>query len=106
MFHGKEGCDIWVVDIDGSNRKQLTDIPKNWEEGMWSPDGSKIAYYSQQVDGEKYEIWAMNPDGSDKRLLTKVKRLGDAMWSPDGSKIAFVAGKLHNRDIYVIDMPK
>ena len=93
MFHGNEGCDIWVVDIDGSNRKQLTDIPKNWEEGMWSPDGSKIAYYSRQVDGEKYEIWTMNPDGSDKRLLTKVKRLGDAMWSPDGSKIAFVAGK-------------
>jgi Tol biopolymer transport system component len=106
MFQHNEGCDIWMVDIDGSDRKQLTDIPKNWEEGIWSPDGSKIVYYSQQVESKGYEIWTMNTDGSDKKLLVKVERLGDARWSPDGSKIAYVAGKLHNRDIYVIDMPK
>jgi len=56
MFNYDEGSDVWVVDIDGSNRKQLTDIPKNWEAGDWSPDGSKIAHLSWQSGSEEREI--------------------------------------------------
>ncbi|MBA7695024.1 Dipeptidyl-peptidase 5 [subsurface metagenome] len=98
-----------MVDIDGSNRKQLTDIPKNWEVGDWSPDGSKIAYLSWQSQREENEIWLMDEDGSDKRLLAKAERVSTHGWSPDGSKLAFVTGKVIpgglDRDIYVIDVP-
>jgi len=111
-----EGYDIWVVDIDGSNEKQLTDIPKNWEVGGWSPDGSKIAYTSWEKSSlslgktQEIGIWIMNMDGSDKRLLTKVDTgfIEHMEWSPDGSKIAFVTYELSEgepRDIYVIDVP-
>jgi len=112
-----EGYDVWVVDIDGSNEKQLTDIPKNWEAGGWSPDGSKIVYTSCKKSsmgvGETQEIgiWIMNADGSDKKLLTKVATgfIEHMEWSPDGSKIAFVTYELRkdrdDRDIYVIDVP-
>jgi len=112
-----EGYDVWVVDIDGSNEKRLTDIPKNWEAGGWSPDGYKIVYTSWEKSslspGETQEIgiWIMNEDGSDRKLLTKVDTgfIEGMEWSPDGSKIAFVTWILGkdkvDRDIYVIDVP-
>jgi Tol biopolymer transport system component len=105
-----------VVDIDGSNEKQLTDIPKNWEAGGWSPDGSKIVYTSWKKSSmgvgetQKIGIWMMNADGSGKKLLTKVAAGGiECMeWSPDGSKTALVTWILRkdkvDRDIYVIDV--
>jgi len=116
IFDYDEGYDVWVVDIDGSNKKQLTDIPKNWEAGGWSPDGSKIVYTSWQKSsislGETQEIgiWLMNEDGSDRKLLTKVDTgfIEHMEWSPDGTKIAFVTYELRkdrdDRDIYVIDV--
>jgi len=112
-----EGYDVWVVDIDGSNEKQLTDIPKNWEAGGWSPDGSKIVYTSWKKSSmgvgetQKIGIWMMNADGSGKILLTKVAAGGiECMeWSPDGSKTALVTWMLRkdkvDRDIYVVDVP-
>ena len=109
MFNSDDGSDVWVVDIDGSNRKQLTDIPKNWEAGDWSPDGSKIAYLSWQSGSKERQIWIMNEDGSDKKLLAKAERVEGPGWSPDGAKMAFVTGKARpgglDRDIYVISMP-
>jgi Tol biopolymer transport system component len=108
-----EGVDIWVVDTDGSNEKQLTDTPKNWEEGFWSPDGKRIVYASYMGVGETrgIEIWMMNEDGSDKRLLTTITTgfIVRMVWSPDGSKIAVGTWESVedgiDRDIYVIDMP-
>ena len=112
IFDSDEGGDIWVVDIDGSNEKQLTDIPKNWEAGCWSPDGSKIAYISWEENHERiFDIWMMNADGSDKKLLVRniIEWVAVLEWSPDVSKIAFdmwkiVKGEL-DHDIYVIDVP-
>ncbi len=112
IFDSDEGGDIWVVDIDGSNEKQLTDIPKNWEAGCWSPDGSKIAYISWEENHERiFDIWMMNADGSDKKLLVRniIEWVAVLEWGPDVSKIAFdmwkiVKGEL-DHDIYVIDVP-
>jgi len=108
ILDSNEGSDVWVVDIDGSNRKQLTDIPKNWEVGDWSPDMSKIAYLFWKDRDEENEIWLMDKDGSDKRLLAKAERITGHGWSPDGSKLAFVTLELRkdkdDRDIYVIDV--
>lgn len=112
-----EGLDIWVVDIDGSNEKQLTDIPKNQEEGFWSPDGKRIVYTSWKPgsmgvdETREIDVRMVNEDGSDERLLTTITTgfIVRMVWSPDGSKIAVVTMKLResgsDRDIYMIDMP-
>nr|QNO45875.1 Tol-Pal system protein TolB [Methanosarcinales archaeon ANME-2c ERB4] len=112
-----EGSDIWVVDIDGSSEKQLTDTPKNWEEGFLRPDGKRIVYASWKPGsmgvGETREIDVrmVNEDGGDDRLLTTITTefIGRMVWSPDGSKIAVVTWESGedaiDRDIYMIDMP-
>lgn len=112
-----EGSDIWVVDIDGSNEKQLTDIPENWEEGFWSPDGKRIVYASWKPgsvgvgETQEIDVRMMNGDEGDEGLLTTITTgfIVRMVWSPDRSKIAVVTMKLResgsDRDIYMIDMP-
>ncbi len=56
----------------------------------WSPDGTRIAFSSYR-DGN-YEIYTMNPDGSDVIRLTNTETAeGEPAWSPDGGSIAYAA---------------
>lgn len=78
--------DLWVIDADGSNRRQLTHTPgvSEWQ-AAWSPDGTKIAF---QREGD---VWVMDADGSDPKNLTRTPDLEDTYpsWSPNGRRIAW-----------------
>ncbi|WP_026905146.1 TolB family protein [Pedobacter glucosidilyticus] len=57
---------IWIMNDDGSNLKQLTQTGGYTSD--WSPDGSKIVFTdSRAVNGR---LWLMNADGSDKQQLS------------------------------------
>ena len=74
---------IFTIPVNGGARKQLTFSEGDNFFPDWSPDGSKIAYASNQ-DGEA-RIWVMNADGSASKpfLKTTVKRsLGQLRWAP------------------------
>ncbi len=60
---------IWTMNADGSNQKQLTDepAPASSDNPSWSPDGKKILFDTQRR--KRPEIWVMNSDGSDERVL-------------------------------------
>ena len=60
----------YVMNVDGSHRTRLTDIPGNdhWPP-TWSPDGTRIAFTSDGTDGSG-EIYVMNSDGSGLTKLT------------------------------------
>ncbi|MFN2529817.1 MAG: hypothetical protein ABR555_00820 [Pyrinomonadaceae bacterium] len=63
---------IWVMNVDGSNRKQLTDQPVgiNADGPAWSPDGKKILFSSNRPGSQGIGNWIMNADGSDQRIFT------------------------------------
>jgi Tol biopolymer transport system component len=68
----------------------------------FSPDGTKIAYVSDQ-DGSS-DIWVMNADGTGAANLTPNTPAREDLtpsFSPDGTKIAFAAGAMAT-DIYVM----
>ena len=60
---------IWTMNPDGSDQKQLTDepAPASSDNPAWSPDGKKILFDTQRR--RRPEIWLMNSDGSDERVL-------------------------------------
>ena len=59
-------------------------------EPMWSPDGSRIVFYSFLGPGfGPRDIFTINVDGSDLRRLTSDLDAVAPAWSPDGSRIAF-----------------
>lgn len=85
--------DIFAVDRNGMNMKQLTSEPGVDAEPAWSPNGDRIAYrHLDQATGYS-AIWVMNADGSNKVKLTAALENAYSMsapsWSPDGSRIAF-----------------
>ena len=63
---------IWIINTDGSNQKQLTF--DGAVQPSWSPDGSKIVYvkYNYKIydPPNNGTIWVMNADGSNPRQLT------------------------------------
>jgi dipeptidyl aminopeptidase/acylaminoacyl peptidase len=63
--------EIFVVNLDGSGRKQLTQNTGNDTLPVYSPDGLKIFFLSDQ-NGKAWAIRSMNPDGSDVQTVRKV----------------------------------
>ena len=109
-FHSDRGgnFDIYVMDADGSNVKQITDTSGATLGGgdstrpAWSPDGSKIAY-SSNSGGRDWNVLVMDADGSNiKRLADRNSEDFRPEWSPDGSWVAFTSDSDGTNDIYVV----
>ncbi|HEY0320053.1 MAG TPA: S8 family serine peptidase [Pyrinomonadaceae bacterium] len=82
---------LWVMNTDGSNRTQLTNITGSKVAARWSPDGKKIAFANYGVPTTATsEIYVMNADGSGLTRITTGAFDSLPTWSPDGSMIMFV----------------
>lgn len=96
-----QAFDIYTVNPDGSSPIRITDDqghannpdgPTYDFDQAWSPDGSKLAFTSNR-DGDSFEIFTMNADGSNvQRLTNDLIDESQPAWSPDGTKIAFTRG--------------
>ena len=92
---GRTNSAIYVVNVDGTNLKRLTDDAAFTGEVAWSPDGKKIAFISQR-DGKSH-LYLMNADGSDQRKTSDLVATEPA-WSNDGLFLSFSS----NGIIYII----
>ena len=64
----REGTeDIFVMDADGNNVRNLTDSPSRDKQASWSPDGQFILFISDR-DGRD-DLWIMDADGGRQTLL-------------------------------------
>ena len=85
------------MDSDGTNQKRLTENQaENWHPAS-SPDGTKVAFVSNQ-NGGFVQIYVMDADGKNRIKLTDGEWDENPDWSPDGQKIAFtrrVGGRGH-----------
>jgi dipeptidyl aminopeptidase/acylaminoacyl peptidase len=83
--------DIWAVNPDGTGPTDLSNNAASDGQPAWSPDGTKIAFYSPSAGN--LDIYTMNADGTGRaRLTTNPDNEGNPAWSPDGTKIAFARG--------------
>ncbi|MBI1926421.1 PD40 domain-containing protein [Candidatus Poribacteria bacterium] len=95
-------AEIYVMDADGKNLRNLTKHPAFDGGSTWSPDGRQIAFASNR-DGNG-SIYVMDADGKNPHRLTNPP-VGDTSpaWSPDGRQIAFISWREGNAQIYVMD---
>jgi serine/threonine protein kinase/Tol biopolymer transport system component len=91
--------DLFVVGADGSGQRQLTDDAAKDRQPFWSPDGSRLLFYSNR--GGRYEAWLLSllpggPRGSTGRVERVERVLPEGrgepasfpVWSPDGRRVA------------------
>ena len=79
--------DVWVLDVDSGQERQLTTDGGN-REPRWSPDGRWLAF----AKGEAGAIWVMRANGSDISLVAESSRAGFA-WAPADNRLAYATGE-------------
>lgn len=97
---------LWTVDATGKNPKLLYAGPGDIVAADWSPDGGTIAFAMAVDTPNAYEVFLMNPDGSNLRQLTRgLPGIGGSLdWSPDGRFLLIYAGPPDDKDIFRIDV--
>lgn len=88
-------ADIWVMDADGSNPKQLTTDARVSGGLTVSPDGRYIFFSSDRVG--HYNIWRVDIDGSNLKQLTTGEDEFFPFCTPDGAWVVFQRGMLEPR---------
>jgi serine/threonine-protein kinase len=86
---GSEGAghDLYVIDADGSDLRQVTSSEPGHMGAVWSPDGEWIA------SSRGCDLWLVRPDGSEERVLFPAPPetcLAALAWSPDGQELALM----------------
>jgi tricorn protease len=83
--------DVFTVPIEkGATRNLTTTSGVHDKAASWSPDGSKIAFISDQSGEEELYVIAQDGSGKPERLTSGGKAMRfSPLWSPDGRRLAF-----------------
>ena len=85
----KTNPELFVMNTDGSDKKQLTVTNAKESNPQWISGGKKIAFLSNESGTS--QIWIINPDGSGMKKITDVKEgIGGFIFSPDNKKVLFI----------------
>ena len=96
--------EIYIMNTDGSDKKQLTKTPERENSLTWRPDGKVLNYMSGG------QLWEMNPDGTGAKQLTSIEGgISGYLFSPTLTHVLFAKEtkieKMRGTDIYP-DLPK
>jgi tricorn protease len=84
--------DIWQVNEDGSNAKQLTRLGSRDVKPRFSPDGQSIAFTSSREGNP--DVFTMPAAGGEPKRLTWHTANDDVQyWTPDGKRILFSSSR-------------
>lgn len=86
----KSNREVFVMNADGSDNKQITKTGFAENEAVWINGGTKIAFLCNESGSS--QLWEMNPDGTDrKRLSDYDKDIEGFAFSPDEKKVLFIS---------------
>jgi TolB protein len=93
--------ELWVMDWNGSNPKQLTKHGSIALAPAWAPDGGKLVFTSY-LRGAPALFELIPQQGYLRPLWSQGGVNSSASFSPDGSQVAFASSVDGNTDIYSI----
>lgn len=96
--HGDQR-ELYIVDFDGENLRQVTRNASLNLTPRWSPDGSKVAYTSYYRGRQRLMLLASASGQSTRIGDFQGLNLGPA-WSPDGRELALTLSHEGNSEIY------
>jgi TolB protein len=82
--------EIWSVNPDGGNLRQLTNNTADEVAPVTSPDSNSVFFLSNRTGAA--QIWRMNPDGSNQTQITRKEGGTPLFVSPDGEWIYYRHG--------------
>ncbi|HSG44456.1 MAG TPA: DPP IV N-terminal domain-containing protein [Anaerolineales bacterium] len=90
---------LFVMNADGTNIRQVTNLDNMGGRSSFSPDGTKLAFYRGPTGD--HNIYIINIDGTGLVQLTNGGDNLGPSWSPDGNWIAFTSFRDGNNEIYI-----
>jgi Tol biopolymer transport system component len=88
--------ELFVMDRDGKNLRQVTKLGGANFAPSWHPDGKRLIFASNHEDpkGRNFDLYLVNLDGTGiERISFNETFDGFPMFSPDGKKLVFASNR-------------
>lgn len=93
-----DNFDIYSINIDGGDLRQLTTDPRFDAEPVWSPDGSRILFITGR--DRNFEIYAIKTDGTGEVNLTNSPAYEGAFaFAADGMQVFYLGIKFERSEL-------
>jgi Tol biopolymer transport system component len=99
MLVSPVNLEIWIMDADGSNQRQITDNGAANFAPFLHPDGERVIFCSNLASLDKpgmpnFDLWMVHVDGTGlERITTCPDFDGFPMFSKDGTKLVFCSNR-------------
>lgn len=112
--------EVWVMNVDGSNKRQVTSLASASFAPFFTPDGKAIIFSTDHFDVKtpgaprrqpNFDLAVINVDGTGlERITFNATFDGFPMFSPDGKKLVFAsnrnAAKPGDTNVFIADWVK
>jgi WD40 repeat protein len=115
VFSGTHGgvTDLYIVDADGKNLRQLTNDLYGDLQPSWSPDGKRIAFATDRASPTditrlrfaKWQIALIDPETGVVETIPNQAGLNlNPAWAPDGQSIAYISDRTGVPNVFLYDL--
>jgi dipeptidyl aminopeptidase/acylaminoacyl peptidase len=108
---GNERTQFFLLSPDGTRERELTPSDDFFRLfSGWSPAGSRIAYVSNERNGNDFDLYVMDLDaegrpGAPRMVMQGAGNLGVEAWRPDGEAIVLSQGRGEaDNDLFLLDL--
>ena len=94
----KGNTELWIMDIDGNNNRQLTTTADSEANAVWINGGKQIAFLCKADKG--MQLFVMDADGSNRKQISSIEKgMGGFVFSPDEKKVMFIGSVKYGKTV-------